>query len=83
MIEKEQLKFYLQGKVDVNIEQIFKEMELVPEDLTAMERYLIELEREGWIRKKFCQEHKVFEYHPGNKQFDEGAMCCWPPEPSL
>lgn len=83
MIDKEQLKFYLQGKIDVSIEQIFKEMNLVPEDLNVLENYLNELEREMWIRKQFCREHKVFEYHPGDKQFDEGAMCCRPPEPSL
>lgn len=83
MIDKDKLKFYLRGKIDVSTEQIFKEMCLVPEDINALETYLSELEREGWIRKQFCREHKVFEFHPGDKQFDEGAMCCAPPEPSL
>jgi hypothetical protein len=68
MINREQLRVYLECKNDVTIEQIFRDLNLAIDDLNNVEVYLGQLIGEGWIAKKFCKEHRVYEFYPGENQ---------------
>ncbi len=67
-ITKEQLKKYLEGKWDVTFEQIVEDLKIEENDFPKIRKFLEELEKEGWIRKTFCLQHKTYEYDPGEEQ---------------
>jgi len=68
-ITKEQLKEYLIDNWDVTFEQIVKKFKISKEDFPKVEKFLEELEKEGWIMKSFCGEHKTYEYDPAPEQW--------------
>jgi hypothetical protein len=51
---------------DVNLAQLYEELNLSPEDLPFLEVFLEELVNEGWIVKSI-NEDKLYEYDPGKK----------------
>lgn len=68
VITKEQLKEYLEGKWDVTFDQITEDLKLTENEFPKIKEYLEQLEKEGWIRKSFCQQHNTDEYDPAEEQ---------------
>ncbi len=67
-ITKKQLKEYFDGKFDVTFEDIVKKFELKEKEILKIEKFLEQLEKEGWIHKSYCSEHKTYEYDAGEEQ---------------
>lgn len=67
-ITKEQLKEFLKGEWDVTFDQITKDFRIAEDNFPKVKMFLGELEKEGWIRKSFCQEHKTEEFDPSEGQ---------------
>jgi len=68
VITKKQLKEYLDGNYDVTFGIIVEELKSEEEDYPKIKKFLEQLEKEGWIEKAFCPEHKTYEYDPGKEQ---------------
>ena len=66
-VNKEKLIDYLTKNWDVTFEQIIKEFKVSKKDFSNLNKLLEGLEKEGWIEKGLCTEHKQYEYNPVEK----------------
>lgn len=71
MITKEKLIEYFKGdnnsyRFDVTLTEIFKDLELTPDDIPKLEVYLEELINEKWITKAKTMDG-TYEYDSGEK----------------
>ncbi len=63
LVKKELVKDYFSNHWDVTFQQLIKEFKVDKDNFKILQKYLDELEEEGWVKKSSYKDS--FEYDPG------------------